>query len=143
MGRCIPRPVSDDIQIFLFPGREQEQHADAAKTLGGFRLRKVIGRTAYNLVGLRAIERPGLAVAPQHRNLHSDRLGFALDGKLEQAIGCLCRGKDFPQLDTRINVGQFLSINRFDNLVLLEFPGCCGRRTFLDVTDLHNKCRLE
>ena len=59
-----------------------------------------------------------LAVGPKHRNLHRDRLRLAFDGELEQAIGCLCRGKDLTQLDARIDIGKFPPIDRLDDLAL-------------------------
>ena len=141
--RCIPRPVAHDRQVFLFPGREQEQHADAAKAFGCAGFGKVICNAANDLVRLRAVERPGLAVGPKHRNLHRDRLGPALDGELEQAIGCLRRGEDSAQLDARVDVLELLPVDRLDDLALLEFPGRGGRRTFLDVGDSNDEGRLE
>ena len=104
---------------------------------------KVICNAANDLVRLRAVERPGLAVGPKHRNLHRDRLGLALDGELEQAIGCLRRGEDSAQLDARVNVLELLPVDRLDDLPLLEFPGRGGRRTFLDVRDSNDEGRLE
>ena len=143
VSRGLAGPFANHLEVLILSGGEQEQHADASKAFGRFRPGKIIGHPANNPVRLRAVKGPGLAVGAEDGDLDDDRVGLALDGELENPIGCLCRGKELPELDARVDVCEFLAVDGLDDLPRLQFPGRGGRRTWLDVGDAHNKGRLE
>ena len=84
-----------------------------------------VSHAADDLVGLRAIQRPGLAVGAEYRDLHHDLLryglGCILDHQRDLAVSRLGLGDDVAELDARINLLELLPIDRLDDLAGLEF----------------------
>ena len=65
--------------------------------------------------------------------------GFVLDRvsiKLQHPIARLRRRQNLPELHARVDVGELLAVDRFDDLPLFQLPGLIGRRTFLDVLEI-------
>lgn len=85
--------------------------------------------------------------AAEHRDLHNHhfRLGLrrVLDHQLDRAVASLGRGDDLPELDARVDGGELLAVDRFNELAHLKLAGGLGGRAFLDAGDLHHKGRLH
>ena len=117
-------------EVLFIAGGEQEEHARVGETFGCIRFGNVVGETADDFFRLRAIERPGLAVGPKHRNVDDDGLYFCLDGKLEHAVGGLGFREDVAKLDARVDVLEGLAVDCLDDLAFLESGGFGGRAGF-------------
>ena len=121
--RSVSCPLAYNRQILSFSRRKQEQHSNAPQALSGFGLRKIIRNLSDNPVALGAIKRPCRTVGTKHRNRHDHGLSFTLDHKFEFSIACFCLCKNFPQLDSRIDILQNLSVNGLNDLALLQTLG--------------------
>ena len=134
----ILHPAPHHREILLFPGGKQEQHRAPARLLV---LRQHLGELADDLVGLRAVERPGLAVAPHHRD-GDDHLSLALDLEADRAVAGFRLGDDVAEDLARVALLEDLAVEALDDLARLELAGLRGGRALLDIADDRREARL-
>ena len=127
MCRHFVRPVPHDFQVFLLARGKQEQHTNTTEPFRCSWLSEVVGNAAHDPVRLRAVQRPGLTVSTKYGDLHGDRPRLASNDELESAISCFSIRQDPAKLNTWVDISEPLSVNRFNKLTLLKFPGRrCG-----------------
>jgi hypothetical protein len=85
----------------------------------------VVGEAADDLIGFRAIERPGLAEGAEDGDLHGNGSRQVLDGELKHAVGGLRFLKDLAELDARIDVLESLPVDRLDDLAFFQPRSLC------------------
>jgi len=103
----------------------------------------MVGEVANDPLRLRAVQRPGLAVGTENRDLDDHLFGLGVrrvfDHELHHTVGGLGCGQDLGELDSRVDVLEFLPVDRFDNLTSLQLTSRRRGRTSLDVLDLHHE----
>ena len=138
-GLDVLHPAAHHIEIILLTGGEQEDHRSP---LGLVLLRQEVGQLANDLVRLRAVERPGVAVAAQHRNLHGD-IAEVPDLQNHLAVGGFRPGDEVAEDDAGVNLLEGGAVDAFDNLAFLQFASSCGGGPLLDIVDLHRHARAH
>ena len=132
-------PVANHFEVFLLPGREEKQHPDIGDPFVAVGRRKILRDLPDDLIRLGTIQRPGLAVGSQNGNFHRHRLRYALNGQFNHAICSFGFCQNLSQLNPRIDIRQLFPVDPLDDLPLLQLPGLCGRRTFLDILHPHRE----
>ena len=142
-------PAAGDLEVLLLAGREQVEQAQVNTRSGIVAgLRQPVRLVAHDLCRLRTVERPGLAVGAQHRNVYNNLIGCLgvrrlLDHELDDAVRGLGLRDDGAELDARINVLELLAVDRLDPLADLDLAGGLGGRSFVHPAHLHLEGRQD
>ena len=100
-----------------------------------------------NAIGLLTVQRPGLAVGAEYRNLHHDFLRLSIliipNHKLDHTIAGFGLGNDVAQDLARVHILEYATIDAVDQLTLLQHPGRRGGRSLLHILDPHAEGRLQ